>query len=474
MQRVLHATRVAELVAGFHREPAYRGLAEALRALISDGRIATGVRLPSERELTEALQVSRTTVTRAYAELREHGYLVSRQGSGWSATLPTSGGHRGDLLLPAADLPPGSIDLTCAAPQPTPGLLGLYQRAFEELPAHLAGTGYYPSGLPELRVAVADRYAERGLPTDPGQIVVVPGALAGAAVAAQLLVSAGDPVLVESPTYPNAVAAMAGRGGRVVGSDSDDWGEHGICADLRRTGASTAYLVPDFHNPTGTLRTDEERGRVAAALRRHDTVPVIDESIVDLSLDGAEMPTPFAAHTDRAVSIGSLSKAFWGGIRVGWLRVPASMTGEVVQARVALDLGVPPLEQLVAVELLRSGGELLAHRRDQLRESRDAALEAIAAHLPDWTPNAPTGGLSLWCRLPAPLSTALVPRAAAHGVALAAGPSFAPEGGLNHYMRIPYALPAHVLREAVERLGIAWQETLARPELSARTPTLVA
>ena len=474
MQRVLHARRVAELVAGFDREPAYRGLAEALRALISDGRIPAGVRLPSERELTEALSVSRTTVTRAYAELREHGYLASRQGSGWSAMLPTSGGHRGDLLLPAADLPEGSIDLTCAAPLPAPGLLGAYQRAVEELPAHLAGTGYYPSGLSELRVAVADRYAERGLATDPAQIVVVPGALAGVAVAAQTLVSAGDRVLVESPSYPNAVAALVNRGGRLIGSDSDDWGGDGICADLRRTRASTAYLVPDFHNPTGALRSDEERARVADVLRRHRTVAIIDESIVDLALDEIEMPRPFAVHTDDVISVGSLSKSFWGGVRVGWLRVPATMVGDVVQARVALDLGVPPLEQLVAVELLRNGSDLLAHRRDQLRESRDATIDAINTHLPDWAPNAPTGGLNLWCRLPAPLSTALVPRAAKHGVALAAGPSFAPEGGLNHYMRIPYALPAHVLREAVERLAVAWQETLAHPELSARTPTLVA
>jgi len=473
MQRVLHAHRVAELVTGFDRDPAYRGLAESLRALISDGRIPTGIRLPSERELTEALGVSRTTITRAYAELRDHGYLVSRQGSGWSTTLPTTGGHRGDLLLPAGDLPERAIDLTCAAPLPAPGLLQAYQRAVEELPTHLAGTGYFPSGLPELRAAIADRYAERGLPTDPAQIVVTPGALAGSAVAAQALVGIGSRVLVENPTYPNAVAGLVMRSARLVGCDSDDWAP-GLCRDLRQTGAAAAYLVPDFHNPTGALRSDEERRQVTAALRRHDALAIVDESMVELALDDLEMPLPFATHGGTVVSIGSLSKPFWGGVRVGWLRVPVTMVDDVVRTRVALDLGVPPVEQLVAVDLIRNGHDLLEHRRAQLRDSRAATLEAIAEHLPDWTPNRPPGGLTLWCRLPAPLSTALVPRASRHGVALAAGPSFAPEGGLNHYTRIPYALPAHVMRTAIERLALAWRETLEHPELDARTPTLVA
>ena len=88
MTRLVSAARVAALVGDFDRSPAYRGLAEALRVLITDGRVPVGVRLPSERELTDALGVSRTTVTRAYAELREHGFLVSRQGSGSVASLP--------------------------------------------------------------------------------------------------------------------------------------------------------------------------------------------------------------------------------------------------------------------------------------------------------------------------------------------------------------------------------------------------
>src|SRR5881397_539629 len=114
-ERVMAASRIAALVGEFDRSPAYQGLAEGLRVLITDGRVPVGVRLPSERELTDALGVSRTTVTRAYAELRDHGFLVSRQGSGSVASLPESRAFRGDHLLFPGAAREDEIDLTCAA-----------------------------------------------------------------------------------------------------------------------------------------------------------------------------------------------------------------------------------------------------------------------------------------------------------------------------------------------------------------------
>ena len=471
MTRMVSAARVAALVGDFDRSPAYRGLAEGLRVLITDGRVPVGVRLPSERELTDALGVSRTTVTRAYAELREHGFLVSRQGSGSVASLPTTRGHRGDHLLPPGDLPADKIDLTCAAPVPGPGVLAAYERAVAELPAYLAGTGYYPTGLPVLREAVAVAYDERGLPTDPEQVLVVPGALAGVSIAARTLVRTGDRVVTESPTYPNAIATLTHSGARIIGVDlAPGQADHeSLIAALRQVRPRVAYLIPDFHNPTGTLMGDPARAAVARALKRARTVPVIDESMVGLHLDVEDLPRPFAAHAPDAVSIGSLSKQFWGGLRVGWIRVPQGQMDDFFRARLSLDLGVPLLEQLVATDLLMHGADLLRHRREQLRASRDAALAAVAEHLPDWRVGAPPGGLNLWCELPDALSTALVAHADRHDVLLASGPSFAPEGGLDRFLRLPYTQPAHVLTDAIARLGEAWRETVVDPAWRPRT-----
>ncbi|MFL6159248.1 MAG: PLP-dependent aminotransferase family protein, partial [Marmoricola sp.] len=250
--RVIPATRIATLVGDFHRDPAYRGLAEAIRVLITDGRVPAGVRLPSERELTDALGVSRTTVTRAYAELRDHGFVVSRQGSGSVASLPTTRGLRNDPLLPPGDTPEGKIDLTCAAPSPGPGILGAFENAVAQLPGYLASTGYYPSGLNVLREAVAERFTARGLATTPEQIMVVPGAQSGVAIAARALISRGTRTLLESPTYPNAAATLRRSGGRLFCSPvgREDPNADDLISAINQVRPEVAYLIPDFHNPT--------------------------------------------------------------------------------------------------------------------------------------------------------------------------------------------------------------------------------
>ncbi len=478
-ERVLAASRVASLVGDFDRSPAYQGLAEGLRVLITDGRVPVGVRLPSERELTEALGVSRTTVTRAYAELRERGFLVSRQGSGSVASLPAARGLRGDHLLPPADLPPGKIDLTCAAPAPGPGLLGAYQRAVGALPQYLSGTGYYPSGLPALREAVADRYAARGVPTTPDQVMIVPGALAGVAITARTLVRRGARTLVESPTYPNAIATLKHSGARLVSSDvgREDPHVQGLLDVAEQVRPPLGLLIPDFHNPTGHLMPESDRERVAAAFARAGTRPIVDESMVDIALEGQSMPVPFARFAADAVTVGSLSKPFWGGLRIGWVRAPAEMMDALFRARLSLDLGTPLLEQLVAIELIRNGETLLEHRREQLRISRDAAVAALAEHLPEWQVRTPAGGLSLWCELPDDRahSSDLVPYAAGRDVLIVPGPEFAPEGGLDRFLRIPFTAPAHVLERAIASIAVAWRDapTGSGPRRSSGT-TLVA
>ncbi|MEP6815349.1 MAG: aminotransferase class I/II-fold pyridoxal phosphate-dependent enzyme, partial [Marmoricola sp.] len=171
-----------------------------------------------------------------------------------------------------------------------------------------------------------------------------------------------------------------------------------------------------------------------------------------------EMPLPFAAQAPGAISIGSLSKSFWGGLRIGWVRAPQELVDACFRARLSLDLGAALLEQLVAVELLADPGDVLAERRRLLRESRTAAVGALAEHLPDWRVPSTHGGLTLWCELPEALSTALALAAEPHGVLLAAGPAFAPEGGYDRYLRIPLTLPAEVLVDAVRRLVTAWDD----------------
>ncbi len=454
----LSASRTATLVGDFDRRPAYAGLADALRLLIGDGRIGLGTRLPSERELTEALGVSRTTVSRAYAALRDHGYAEARQGSGTFTRVPGGRARAHDrALLPSRD-DREAIDLNCAAASAPPGVAAAYAEAAAELPAYFGGHGYFPAGLPELQAAIAATYEARGLPTLPEQVMVTPGALSATAIVAQAFTEPGDRVLVESPVYPNATLSIRQSGARLaaVPVDPDGWDLDAVAAALRQTAPRLAYLIPDFQNPTGHLMTEAQRQQYAALLRRAGTVAVVDEAHQALALDRQEMPRPFASFAPETITIGSASKTFWGGLRLGWIRSPAGTMQRLTEARVGLDLGAPVMEQLVLARLLARGDEVVEEQRTRLREQRDRLAAALRAELPEWTFRLPGGGLAVWCQLPGPLGTAVADEAERRGVIIAPGPVFADEGGLDHFVRIPWTRPAEELEQAVARLATAW------------------
>ncbi len=477
--RTISATRLLPLLgAALEVAPAYHGLAEAIRWNIVDGRITAGTRLPSERELTTALGLSRTTVTRAYAELRDRGYLASRQGSGSVATLPGAD----DVPVgppPHGDQPPADVvDLTCASMSAPAGLIGAYERAVLELPRFVGGTGYHPLGLPELREALAADFTRRGLPTDADQVMVTSGALSGLAIAARALLSPGDRVLVESPTYPNAIDTLQRSGARPVAlpMGPHGWDVDAAEATLRQTAPRAAYLIPDFQNPTGFLMRDADRARLARALADTHTIALVDETLVDLQHDPSlPLPRPMAAHYPRTVTLGGSSKSFWGGLRVGALRAPRDLMPALVSARLTLDLGSPVAEQLVLLDLIGHRDEILGERRAAIVAARDTLVSALRNRLPEWRFDVPSGGLCLWAELPAPLSTPLTVAADRRGVLLAPGSQFAAEGGLERYLRIPFTGHApEVVVEAVDRLGLAWEETLASRPAGRRTSPMVA
>lgn len=152
--------------------PAYEALADALRVLVIDGRVAQGVRLPAERGLAAALGVSRTTVANAYARLRSDGFLVSVRGSGSVVHLPRDLVGRPDPERLGGVVEGDLLDLRKAALHAAPGIDEAVERAVRHVPAALAGIGYDTVGDPGLRAAIAARYTERGLPTEPAQVIV--------------------------------------------------------------------------------------------------------------------------------------------------------------------------------------------------------------------------------------------------------------------------------------------------------------
>lgn len=449
----MSGARLAKLLGSWHRgvpRQCAADLVTAMKLLVADGRLPVGTRLPSERELTEVLPVSRTTITAAFDQLRAEGVVQSRRGSGSWINGPVGAG--GGITVGDDTL----IDLSRAAPSALPSVRHAMDAAMARMPEQLASHGYDERGLPLLRQRIADRYAARGLPTSPDQIVVTSGAQHAWALVLRLFVGPGDRVLVEQPSYPNALEAVRASFGIPVPVPMahDGWDVAGFEAALRQAGPRLAYLIPDFQNPTGLLMPSESRESLAAVLRKARTPLVVDETLAELSLDDAPPPPMAAFGGDSVVTLGSASKSHWGGLRIGWIRASAEVVHRLLTTRAGIDLGTPVFEQLVMAELLESPESVLRQRREQARTQRDVAVEALREHCPQWSFTVPAGGLGVWCVLDAPVSTRIAVVARNHGVRLVPGPRFAVHGGCEQMLRVPYTQSPEVLREAIGRLGV--------------------
>ncbi|MFD3437112.1 PLP-dependent aminotransferase family protein [Streptomyces sp. NPDC058685] len=443
--------------------PAHQGLSDRLRLLILDGRLPLGAALPSERDLAVALGTSRTTVGTAFRTLVEHGYLATQARTRATVRLP-------DDTTP--DHPVGTdaetIDLSFAAPTaPVEILHAAFAKALEQLPRHFERHGYDRYGTAELREAVAQWYQRRGLPTLPDHILITNGAQHALALLARILLSPRDKVLFDHPTYPHAITTFTAARARLlpVAVTSSGWDTEQLQAAGRA--ANLAYLIPDFHNPTGMCMPTSVRQQL-----RLTCPTVVDETMTDLALD-VPSPEPLAMYMPAAISIGSVSKSVWGGLRTGWIRAVPSLLERVEQARPTTDLGTPIVEQLATAVLLNEHQTQRSDTLQQLRSQRDALRQALTEYLPDVHALQPAGGVTLWATFSEPISSRLAAMAPDHGVAIAAGPRFGVGGAFERNIRLPYTLPSSQLAQAIRRLAQA-KQALVHGATGTHTPAPIA
>ncbi len=463
----LSARALASLLGGWRglgAVPAYLALAERIRLLVLDGRLALGARLPAERELAAHLSLSRTTISAAYAELRDSGYLESLRGSGSVVRLPGRGAVPLETIAP-----PEFLDFSKATMPAVPAVAAAAERAAALLPSYLGESGFDPIGLRALRQALADRYTARGLPTDADELMITVGAQHAIGLLARTLLARGDRALVESPTYPHASDALRHNGARLVPvavTTDEGWDELGLEQAFQRTSPTLGYLMPDFHNPTGRSMSPELRERTATLAAQQGTTLIADETMgelgfADLRVD-APLTPPFAVH-GRAVTVGSVGKTVWGGLRVGWIRADRELIQRVARLRYSSDLGTPILDQLIVLDLLDDYDAILADRRAYLRAGRDHLLGRLRDRLPEWTLPEPDGGLTLWANIGAPISSQLALAARDEGLVIAAGPRFGMNGVFERFLRVPYSHPPELIDRAVDALASAWNSVGQHP-----------
>lgn len=466
--------------------PLYKRLADALRTAIARGDISPGTQLPAERVLARTLNVSRSTVVSAYDLLVAEGLVTRKQGSGTSVSAQTASvarrAHLGHVWVPQAalrtivDNPGNVVPFTASTADRLPG--SLPAEAFDVTLEEVVGHPPYfevPGGLPELRAAIADLYEGRGLGTTPDQIVVTAGAQEAISLVAAAHLAPGDLAIIESPTFPGAIDALGLTGARLRGIPI---GRHGAdLASIERTvvqgHVALAYLIPTFQNPTGTLMPSHRRAELASVLSSWDVPLIEDESLIDLSL-GPKAPPSVSSFAPAAsvYSVGSLSKLFWGGLRIGWVRCPSESVGPIMRLKSVNDLSTSLVSQTIALRLLGQRDEMIETRRSELTSRLALFRTLLMKHLPSWRFEDPSGGLSLWVDTGVDAAS-FAQVALREGVAVASADAMTVDRSTPTYVRLPLALEVEVIQDGVERLASAFRGFDDRELVTATSPGLV-
>jgi DNA-binding transcriptional MocR family regulator len=444
------------------RGPLYRQLADAIVALAEAGSLEHGMRLPSERALADRLRVSRNTVTAAYQRLHDIGWLEMRRGSAPRLGVRSRGaealGPHVRLSRILAGREPALVAFNMASPPPAP----VVERALADPSAFLgapvvAGTGYAPLGDIDFARAVTDHLRAQGIAAEPDEVVVTSGGQQAVWLAVTSIGGASPLIALEAVTYPGVFDAIQAIGGKPLalpmGPDGLDAAQ--AVALLEAAHPSAAYLTT-FQNPTGTALGEEAAARIVHAAAACGTTIIDDRTLGDLAMDGRRR-SPLASFPGAGpvITIGGLSKVFWGGLRLGWLHTNATLAAQLRHRRAAMDLGGPAFLQRIGAVLLADHFEsTLAWRIGRLRESLEQARRAIAEEELDWEYRAPAGGPCLWLRLPGRSGERFAQRAAAAGAPVAPGSAFeALPGVATDRFRLPYYLPAQEIRRGIKLLA---------------------
>jgi DNA-binding transcriptional MocR family regulator len=490
--------------------PLWARLDAALRSAIEQGRWKPGDRLPSVADLAKHLGVSRLTVLKVFRALEKEGLLASHVGRGTFVTGGASqagaSGARSPSPAPPAPSPepkpevaralrrlregwarglrdlmsverrPGTIDLSGGVPSPDTVPEGMLEKLARKVVRNDPRRLYAypgPAGLRELREAIAKALSRSGTDVGPDEVIVTNGSQQAVSLVAAWAREDGRHVLCETPTYTGVPGSFMLFGHAVHGVPWEGAAlDPAALAAAGRDRRPLLYACPDFHNPTGQTMPEAARRAIAHWARESGAVVLDDQIFRDLRFEGDPVPSLYATCAPgRRFLVGSISKSFMTGLRVGFLAADAATVRDLLPYKRHMDLGGPALVQAIAAAFLDDGYEEHVRKvRALYRARRDAALEALEEHLPagtTWT--RPEGGFQLWVTLPAGLSSIqLFLSGVERGVAVTPGPAHDLDGRYVSSFRLGYgsATPEEV-RTGIRRLGEAAKALRSAPALDA-------
>jgi 2-aminoadipate transaminase len=316
-------------------------------------------------------------------------------------------------------------------------------------------------GHRRLRERLTLLMAEEGIEADLEDVVVTTGAQQALDLLGRIFIEPGDLIAVEAPAYVGALSAFGMYEPRYLTVDIDD---EGMVVDqleqalIRGERPKFVYTVPNFGNPTGVTMSHSRR-EALVSLCREAGIPIVEDNPYGmLRFEGPALPTLRALDPDNVIYLGTVSKVFSPGVRVGWALAEHTVVQRLVLAKEAADLCGSSFNMMVTERYLARPfwRENLTALVDLYRSRRDAMLQALDEHFPSaatWT--LPTGGFYVWVTLPTWIDTrALLAAAVERLVAFVPGTAFYPDGRGTNQMRLAFCHPTEDrIREGVARLG---------------------
>jgi GntR family transcriptional regulator/MocR family aminotransferase len=396
-------------------------LEAALRTAIREGSLRPGVPLPSSRGLAAQLGLSRGTVTSAYSQLIDEGFLISRPGSGTAVAEvrdpkpPAAPPHRYAPVPPRHDLRPGSPDL---AAFPLRGWTAATRRVLAAARPELFGAGD-PQGRHELRAALADYLGRtRGVRTSADRIIVTAGYHQNVRLVARVVAMRGSAdVAWEDPGHHffRGVAADAGLAVRPLPVDAD-----GARVD-QLTDEAAVFLTPAHQYPTGVPLDAARRRALVAWAQSRDSLIIEDDYDGEFRYDRRPVGALQAVASCEVVYSGSVSKTLGPGLRLGWLALPSRLVEAFMQAKLEAEPFSEGLHQAVLADFLASHAYDRHVRAARLRYARRRErLISLLTHFRSLTVHGVSAGLHVAVSLPAegPTEQEVLDAAARHGLGL--------------------------------------------------------
>ncbi len=484
--------------------PLYQQISHGLREAILSGELVEGTRLPTERALAQELAVNRTTVMNAYNELTTEGLIEGHVGRGtlvrknlltynqqqsdqdippWLLSLPATESEvlgpdarvlselaalneQEDIIslavgTPALDLLPGTL----LAPLINEGLLQAGQQTL----------GYSPiEGAQHIRQSIAARMRRRGVDVEANNILILSGSTQGIGLVGRFLLSPGDEVVVEIPTYLGAIQTFRALGARVLGVPVDNEGMRVDLLEsiLARRRPRLIYTQPTFQNPTGAVLSLERRRRLILLAQRYQTPILEDDPYGELYFEGrAPQPLKALDKGSNLLYLSTYSKILAPGLGVAWLAAPSPMIERISLHKQIFDVNTSSIGQWAVAEMHRRNllDTHMEHIRREYRQKRDLMLHAIEQYWgPEIGTNRPGGGFHVWGRLPQDIRARVLLREAANEhVTFVVGELFHIDGGGQHQFRLSFAYPkVQEIEQGIERIGRAMNRLLSRRKTS--------